>query len=875
VVRDKTTGCRNKIYTIVTVTLLLILTGFSNAVWPADAVYRLTLPVANASVTLDELAEKTGHSLFYPSSEISSFNTNPLDGSYTLPEALDALLKGTPLNAVVTKKGVIVISMAPGAKNKDSEEDKNMNTKTGLWAAVAGFFVASGAGADAATAEGSAEFKRSGVLEEIVVTAQKREESLSDVPMAISAIGGDSIDKRNLVGMDDYLRTIPGVSFQDRGAGQNTIVIRGIATDPQLEASTTGAYFGETPIANLGGGNNSTDPAGGADIKLVDIERIEVLRGPQGTLYGAGSMGGTVRIIPKAPQLDRMEGSLGARYSHTGDNGGGNSMMQGVLNVPLIQDKLALRAVAYRFDNSGFIDNVAASQPTANITNLVNTYGVVAKDGDDRGSDSYTGFRLAALWQISDKLDATLTYLNQDIEQDGLPEVNLDASGNYQQQRPQIGSNQDQHEFMESDVDLTNLVINYDLGWGAITSASSWLEGDSAVDVDVSAGSLALPRSLVGNQSTEIFAQELRFASQWESPLQLVAGLYYEDRESEEKPTQVWYGDQSLDPFPSPDAPYFKLNRVRSSKQKAIFGELAYDLTAQWTATLGLRHFDYDTDEVTSLIFSGVPFFQNQQVKSDEIGQIYKGALSYKPGEDVLIYGQWAQGFRSGRGQILAPTCIAAGITASNIDSDRSETLELGIKSSWLDNRVVLNAAVYQIDWDDIPVSVLTGTCFRVSNAGKAQSAGAEIELSARLTDNVQLDISASTVDATLEETSSIGNKGDDLPGSADYNASVGVEYNFALADYPGFVRLDYAYVGEYYNNVSKTGTPAGDFSQLHLKVGAQVSQINIDLFVNNLTDEDGLTWVESLRAISSDFTSNRGYRIRPRTIGMNIGYHF
>ena len=135
------------------------------------------------------------------------------------------------------------------------------------------------------------------------------------------------------------------------------------------------------------------------------------------------------------------------------------------------------------------------------------------------------------------------------------------------------------------------------------------------------------------------------------------------------------------------------------------------------------------------------------------------------------------------------------------------------------------------------------------------------------------MDVSASTVDATLEETSSIGNKGDDLPGSADYNASVGLEYDFTLGSYPSFARIDYNYVGEYFNNVAGTGTPAGDFGQFHVKFGAKVGQVNVDLFVNNLTNETGFTWVES--AVSTFTASQRAYPIRPRTVGINLGYHF
>ena len=205
------------------------------------------------------------------------------------------------------------------------------------------------------------------ILEEVIVTATKRETSLQETAMSISAIGGEAIDKRNLVGMEDYLPFIAGVSMQDRGAGQNDIVIRGISVGNQGESNpATGVYFGETPVTGL---NSTTGGEGGgsADIKMVDIERVEVLRGPQGTLYGAGSMGGTVRIIPNKPELSAFGGKIAAGYSQTGEEGGDNTMAQAVVNVPIIEDELALRAVAYQFDNDGFIDNIAGSESDSGV----------------------------------------------------------------------------------------------------------------------------------------------------------------------------------------------------------------------------------------------------------------------------------------------------------------------------------------------------------------------------------------------------------------------------------------------------------------------------------------------------------------------------
>ena len=201
------------------------------------------------------------------------------------------------------------------------------------------------------------------------------------------------MNKRNLVGMGDYLNSLPGVSVLDQGPGFNSVIIRGLAADPQNEGAdsspVSGVYFGETAISGFGVAGNS------ADIKLVDMERVEVLKGPQGTLYGAGAMGGVVRNIPAAPDLNEVQGSLHFGYSNTAEEGGDNNSIKGVVNIPLIEDVLAIRAVAYQFENSGYYKNVAASDPLTAAS--ATAFSAVAVNRDDVGSDEVVGGRISAV----------------------------------------------------------------------------------------------------------------------------------------------------------------------------------------------------------------------------------------------------------------------------------------------------------------------------------------------------------------------------------------------------------------------------------------------------------------------------------------------
>ena len=611
----------------------------------------------------------------------------------------------------------------------------------------------------------------------------------------------------------------------------------------------------------------------------MDVERIEVLRGPQGTLYGASSMAGTVRVIPSAPNLNQVEGKLATQYSSTGEQGGNNTMIQGVLNVPLITDKLAVRAVAYRFDNSGYIDNVGASQPDAVIDATVPNGGFV-QDRNDVGGDEYTGFRLTALWQPTDEFKATIMYLQQEIEQDGYPEVNYLTGNNFQQTRLQVGPNGDRYESLQSEVKITNLVLEYDLDWGQLLSSTSKIESEPRSEQDGSVFNGNTPFSTISSISTDTVIQELRFSSNIDGPLQFLAGLYYEDRENHQDLADRWSGDSSLG---DSDEIAFRSQVELPVEQKAIFSELTYDITNTVKATLGARYFEFERENNSTLSFLGF-VFSEEDAKAESNGQTYKFNLSYQPNDDLLLYGQWAEGFRLGRPQVVVvPACDPDGdrvvdglLIPKDIEADTSESFELGLKQNFLNDRLIVNAAIYHINWDGMPVGV-TASCGATYtfNAGSSESQGIELELQAKLIENLQVNLGASYNTSELtEDAANLGSDGDDLPGSADFNFSLGLEYSFELAGNPSFARVDYAYVSDYFSVISPVaGQPeAGGYAQLNLKSGVNIDAFDVGIFVKNLTNSDEFTWVETgLSALG--FT--RAYQLRPRTVGIDINYQF
>ena len=863
---------------------------------PAQGAEELThqfkIPRQRADTALTALGQQGDTTVIFQYELVRDQITNQLQGEYSLSTAVAILLANTALSAKLDPAGHLIIIDAKFGNNQNRKGKREMNIKAkrSLLATVVSVFSAGGIGFAAAQDE---PVMTKSVLDEIIVTASKRGAgtSIQDTAMAISAVGTDAIEKRGLVGMDDYLRSIPGVSFQDRGASQNSIVIRGVVSNPQTEEqSTVGVYFGETPVTGLGSTGNG-NAAGNVDLKLVDIERIEVLRGPQGTLYGSGSMGGTVRVIPQSPNLGQMEGKLAMRYGQVGGQGSESTMVQGVLNIPLIDNEWAVRLVAYQFDNSGYINNVAASNTPAALTGAV-ALGGQARDLHEVGGDKYDGFRATTLWEPNSSLSVALGYVKQKIEQRGLSEVNLDLPGKFEQARLGVGQGGQDNEGLTNDIEIITADVKWDLRWGQLTSASSWLDYSASSDWDGSFA-LGLPATSSNSGGTDRIVQELRFESQLDGRLQFLAGLYYEKNQKDASSPILWSGDPVLEAsvvgsIPFAGGPWTSLrheiDQYQDVEQIAAFTEFSYNVSDQLSVSIGSRYFDYDQQygSVQNGPFTGGEIRTSADNKDN--GTTYKANVSFTPNDHNLIYAQWAEGFRLGEPQTPVGTCdpdqdgrIAFSGTELEVSDvvspDDLESYELGFKTSFADKRVTMNAAIFRINWDRIPVTQTAdcGASFEF-NAGQSKAEGVELEVAAQVTEELQLHVTASYGESTLaEDAVNLGRKGDNLPGSADFNFSTALEYHFSFANMESFARIDYLYVDEYYHNIAEVGQASGGYEQINIKVGTSFQSIDLDLYVKNVTNADDFTWVET----GFSALANRAYRLRPRTVGLNLAYRF
>jgi outer membrane receptor protein involved in Fe transport len=718
----------------------------------------------------------------------------------------------------------------------------------------------------ASAAQGAEPSARSFEIEEIVVTALKMETPLQKTPLAISVVSGDTLEKRGIDNVSDLLRATPGLNVQSQGTGQVRLIVRGAVSAGEEQ---TGLYYDETPIPGAPG---TTNDAGQRmpDIGLLDVERIEVLRGPQGTLYGSGSMGGTVRALFNKPTSEfatRFSG--GTRTSKDGDLGYEGSAM---VNVPL-GDEFALRTVAYYQDRGGYIDNVKLGLENVN-------------------EDKIAGGRLLMRYAPTENL--TIDGAVHVQREDAFLSIWEQNAGAYRTEVPvQLP--------VTDDFELYNLTLKWDLGFATLTGVTSQFNRnlDARIDTTRFLNFIAPPHPPVFPGATALFgptflsqpmdiedrSHELRLSSSPDRRFVWTVGGFFEQRDASTLSRQKSANAVTGQPAPVTPTPVAFERRIDDSlQQRAMFGEITYHVTPSLGLTVGGRYFDYTKKMVTeTTVGSALPPIPKEGPKkfdSDEDGFVSKFGVSYQLTDRALLYAQASEGFRPG-----GPNQDVGLVTnLAPYESDSLWSYELGLKTSWLDQRVVLNLAAFRIDWDNMQVTGKTpntAVSF-ISNAGAAEIDGAELEMAAFLAPGFEITLAGAYTDAKLSEDQinanviAAGREGDRIPNVPEYSASFAADYSRALgANYQGSVRADFNYVGSSFSefrpdNPFNERIDAYTLTNLRLRVESLASNWNVDLFVNNVFDKVAIGRVQS-----SAFGSGLTISSPPRTIGLNLAKSF
>jgi len=713
-------------------------------------------------------------------------------------------------------------------------------------------------------------------LQEIVVTAEKREGTVQNTPMSISAYSGAELLEAGIVDLEQVARQTPGIAFETTGPSRTQFSIRGMSSNGGA-APTVGFYLDDTPITppiDSTQGKNFIDP------DLYDLSRVEVLRGPQGTLYGASSMGGTIRLITNQPVLDRVEASAHATTSGTED-GGLNYSFSGLLNVPLINDVLAVRLIATEKHYDGYIDRIV---PTAFPLPVGDTRGDVAAAPvairhDDVNNEDTQNVRVLVTLAPFAGLTITPSLYYQDVAQSGENSID-DPPGGLVQYQPF-----DQPEPFHDRFAITSLVVKYQLDNALITSSTAYTQRATHQSESESEPYLVLfsqpaglnayvPAYATETQQSKQLTEEARISSSGDQPLEWIGGVFFsrfnDTYFSGNQPIPA-YGALYGDPLP---LNYTEPDKLR---QVAVFGEASYAFDNHVKATLGLRYLDY-TDSYSLyqegfLAPSGLAS-ANGSASGNKVTP--KISVDYTGFSNLLLYATAASGTRPGSANLPIPETgpLACGATPpATYRSDSIWSYEIGEKARVADGRVTVNGSLFYINWQDVQQQVYLACGYNYTdNLGTAVSKGGELELRAQLSSAVAFDQDVGYTHAVLTQTSAATGAvvGQQLQNVPKYTLSSSLEFKQPITSVLSLsARLTNSYISESFDRAVK---PAYDL--LSTRLGVHNQRYDLFLFGDNLTNRVAILANSTSLAVNIP-ELNREVINRPRTIGIDLDYRF
>ncbi|NWL17539.1 TonB-dependent receptor [Pseudoalteromonas sp. Scap03] len=766
-------------------------------------------------------------------------------------------------------------------------------------------------------------------LEVIEVTATRRSGSIQAAPLNITALDADVMKDQNISELADVARWVPGLTITDQGGRSGSpIIVRGLNTNssgPSSDGGTVATYINEIPVS--------------VDMRLVDVERVEVLIGPQGTLYGAGTLGGAIRYMLKEPELDFISGEVFGDVFQTkeSDSIGGEAGF--IFNLPLIEDKLAVRTSLNIYEDPGFIDYAyTVREPGVSITdpdwtNLDAVNSNLKNVKDANGETTTTG-RISLRYKANESFEGTLNYFYQKQDTEGRSIVHHNSLNENNGLNDRIGKYESAYRFeepREKEDQLLSLELKADLGFAELVSATgiSHFEADGQRDqtdllIRLDYGYEEFPSfSAFTRELDEVdtFTQELRLVSQSDSDLSWIVGGFYNKTDTDASSREFTPGfDQfAVDNFGGaqlrPDS--LEYLEITGSKvtESALFGEVGYQVTDKLDITIGARFYEYDVESkaafdfpLANTLYEGtapdaisVNFEENE---AGDNGNLFKFNAKYQFTDSVMAYATISEGFRIGgsNGLVPCPTPLpedqqtGCGKPDEMLyDADTTTNYELGFKSTWMRSQLHFNAALFNVDWDNAQIAgaTIVGQLPYLSNAGSANAKGIEIATRAILSDSFTAYATYAYTKAELTSDAPYlfnadgtdgAKDGDRLPGSPEHQFSMGINYQTEVFN-DKTLDINYGLTAQS-DVISKVGLrdngealPGYSLSNISAKLTADAWSTT--LYVDNLFNKYAVTSVrrsdaDITTANGADIQRNYGYFInRPLTIGIKFNYQF
>ncbi|MGH8178477.1 MAG: TonB-dependent receptor [Steroidobacter sp.] len=706
------------------------------------------------------------------------------------------------------------------------------------------------------------------IIDEIIVTAQKRREALIDVPQSVTVVGGDVLERQQAANFQDYLKLVPGLQLSQNTPGVGRLVMRGVNTNGV--ASTVAVYVDETPFGSSSGLVNGAILAG--DFDTFDMQRIEVLRGPQGTLYGASSLGGVLKFATNPPQTERFESRVrvGAETVEDGDVGYSGV---GMVNIPL-SESFALRGTGYYREQGGFVDSIGTAGSDV--------------EEDINGAESYGG-RLSALYSPSDAFSMRLTAILQKISSTASSTVDSDAD-TLEALYSTLSQSQFVPEFTDVDYRVYNGTLDFDVGFATLTSSTSYNELEQPFRADFTTQFSPLlepffgPNEFLNEQVTKYdkLTQELRLASPSNDTFEWLVGAYYTEEKGDIIQHFVAVIPRSLTPIPGQPV-LGDLSLSSEYEEIAGFASGTIHFGERFDLTLGGRYSENDqnaSQNALGLLAGGEVSFPRATSSEDVF--TYSIAPKFKISEHASLYARAATGFRPGGPNVLPPG--APPDVPTIYDSDELTSYEVGLKIESADRAYSLDIAAFHIDWEDIQLLAVVNDFGVNINGGEATSDGVEFTATARLAEGFNASLNGAYTDAKLEDDTpplSGGLKGDDLPFTPELSLGLNVDYEWSVgAESTAYVGGSLRYLsdqtGSYdldFRTANGRQREISSYEVIDLQAGIDFGRYSLELYAKNLNDSDGKTSVGELGTVPNGAIGTGV--IRPRTIGLTFGVGF
>ncbi|MEP6884617.1 MAG: TonB-dependent receptor [Gammaproteobacteria bacterium] len=710
-------------------------------------------------------------------------------------------------------------------------------------------------------------------LDEIVVTAQRRSERLQDVPEAITALSGDSLNQLHLQGTADLAARVPSLSFDVLGPGESTLTIRGLGTSYGL-APAVSYYVNETPL------DIRTDGyAGAPDIDFFDIERIEVLRGPQGTLYGSSSMGGAVRILTAQP--DPKTFAVNAEIGGSSmDGGGAGYLAKSAVNLPLSQDA-AVRLVGAYEHIPGYINRVtpgdfSLAQPSDPVTSRR------INDADIKSG------RIIGLWKATDAFIITPSIM--------ISQVDASNNSNYTSNLPPFSAGAYYTTPQQSHLVVGNLLLDYHFDFANLMSSTSVLTRNVHTQSDFTlfwanlapAFGIPYPPNYPGTDfytsHNDGFVQEFRLTSPTDQRLRYVAGAYFSHYKQHS--TEATGSADFADTIGQTDsAILYSFDQSVIDQQMAIYADLSYRILPRLDLTVGERYYEL-RDSLQNTQSGALAAPSQPLVHAKASGNSPRAVLTYRPIDDTTLYVSAARGYRPGGPNVGLPTGIGCALNSAYsplYEPDSVWNYELGAKMEFLQRKLSVNLAGYRIDWKNVQQAVTDPGCgyLFIANVGAAQSKGVEAEINFKPIESLLLSASGSynqsqfTGIAGPFQGAAAVQPGDAVPDVPSHKYNAGIEYTApVIADYRGYLNLNWSHTGSVPTGFTYRDTrPA--FSNLDASVGARTERYDISLYGHNLTNSNGILSIQEGAASSYGTLFKTQISTPPRVIGIDLKVHF